>query len=69
MSQILFVLSQQIFVEVKWIAFKSCEIGGDEGVRAISPFLGKLPLQVLSFENCNLSDPSLMYVASIVKVI
>jgi hypothetical protein len=54
--------------EIKWIAFKSCNLGGDDGVRAIAPFIGKLQLQVLGFESCNLTDTSLSYIASIVKV-
>lgn len=58
----------QLFVELKWLAFKSCNIGGDEGIRAIAPFVGKLRLQVLAFEECSLCDPSLLYLASIIKV-
>lgn len=53
--------------ELRWLVFRGCDVGGDLGVREITPFLCKLPLQVLAFEACKLTDASWRYFASILK--
>lgn len=53
--------------ELRWLVFRSCHVGGDNGLREITPFLCQLPLQVLAFEVCKLTDASWRYIASIVK--
>eukprot|EP00981_Chlorochromonas_danica_P012779 scaffold5398_cov240-Ochromonas_danica.AAC.3 len=53
--------------EMRWLVFRSCDIGGDLGLRAITPYLCKLPLQVLAIEACKLTDASWRYLASILK--
>lgn len=53
--------------ELRWLVFRSCHIGGDLGLREITPFLCKLPLQVLALESCKLTDASWRYFASILK--
>lgn len=54
--------------EMRWLVFRSCDIGGDLGLRAITPYLCKLPLQVLAIEACKLTDASWRYLASVLKV-
>jgi hypothetical protein len=46
-----------------------CDIGGDAGLEEMTPFIGKLQLQVLGFEYCDLTDKSIPYISSIIKVI
>lgn len=42
--------------------------GGDEGLRVLTHYIGKLNLQVLALEHCQLTDASTPYIASILKV-
>lgn len=42
--------------------------GGDEGLRIMTHYIGKLNLQVLALEQCQLTDASIVYIASILKV-
>lgn len=51
-----------------WLGIKDCSIGGDEGMRILTHYIGKLKLQVLAIEQCELTDASLVYIASILKV-
>ena len=54
---------------IPWLGFRDCEFGGDEGMRILTHYLGgKLNLQVLAVEKCGLTDASLEYIASILKV-
>ena len=55
-------------VVIRWLGFKSCDIGSDDGLRILTPFINKLNMQVLGFEQCELTDQSLPYIASILKV-
>lgn len=55
-------------VVIRWLGFKSCDIGSDDGLRILTPFINKLNMQVLGFEQCELTDLSLPYIASILKV-
>lgn len=43
-------------------------MGGDNGLHLLTPFLGKLKLQVLGLEYCGLTDKSLPFVCSVLKV-
>ena len=42
--------------------------GGDEGLRILTHYIGKLNLQVLALEHCQLTDASTPFIASILKV-
>eukprot|EP01031_Cornospumella_fuschlensis_P038655 gene38655-46991_t len=53
--------------ELRWLVFRKCQIGGDVGLRAITPALCALPLQVLAIEECQLTDVSWSYVHSVLK--
>jgi len=57
------------YLVIRWLGFKSCDIGSDDGLRILTPFINKLNMQVLGFEQCELTDLSLPYIASILKVI
>jgi hypothetical protein len=48
--------------------FKQCNIESDDGLHALTPHLGKLQLQVLGFECCKLTDRSIPFIGSILKV-
>ena len=54
-------------IDLRWLAFKSCDICKDEGLKELTPSIGKLHLQVLAIECCKLTDRSFTYLASIVK--
>lgn len=50
------------------MGFKDCDIKGDAGLRILTHYIGQLKLQVLAIEQCGLTDTSLVYIASILKV-
>ena len=50
------------------MGIKECNFSGDAGFRVLAHYLGQLPLQVLAVEQCGLTDTSLVYIASIIKV-
>lgn len=64
----LFLLILTNNLVIRWLGFKSCDIGSDDGLRILTPFINKLNMQVLGFEQCELTDLSLPYIASILKV-
>lgn len=51
---------------MKWLCFRNCPLG-DQTFRRLVPSLVKLPLQVMMFESCHLTDNSCKYIASVVK--
>jgi hypothetical protein len=53
---------------IRWLGFRDCDFGADEGLRILTHYLGKLKLQVLALEQCLLTDASLPYVTSILRV-
>jgi len=53
---------------ITWLGFRDCVFGGDEGLRVLTHYIGKLNLQVLALEHCQLTDASTPYIASILKV-
>mmetsp|Transcript_33550 Transcript_33550/g.74730 ORF Transcript_33550/g.74730 Transcript_33550/m.74730 type:complete len:792 (-) Transcript_33550:180-2555(-) len=53
--------------DIRWLAFRDCDIGGDDGLRVLTHYLGQMQLQVLGLEMCDLSDASLVYITSILK--
>lgn len=53
---------------LRWLMFKDCEIGADQGMKAMAPFLGRMQLQVLGLECCGLTDDSFPYICSFLKV-
>jgi hypothetical protein len=55
-------------VGLRWLMFKDCEIGSDNGLNAMAPYLGRLQLQVLGLECCGLTDESFPYICSFLKV-
>ncbi len=55
-----------IFSDIRVLSFKNTSIGAD-GVRSISPYLSKSKVRVLTFEKCDLTDNSMVYISSIVK--
>jgi hypothetical protein len=57
-----------VFSAISWLGFKDCDIQGDAGLRVLTHFIGQLKLQVLAIEQCGLTDSSLVYIASILKV-
>lgn len=56
-------------VAIHWLGFKDCNIQGDAGLRVLTHYIGQLAVQVLAIEQCGLTDASLGYIASILKVI
>lgn len=56
------------FLAITWLGFRDCVFGGDEGLRVLTHYIGKLNLQVLALEHCQLTDASTPYIASILKV-
>lgn len=55
--------------ELRWLMFRDCDIDGDKGFKAMAPYLGRMHLQVLGLECCNLTDASMPYICSFLKVI
>ncbi len=55
-------------VGLRWLMFKDCDIDGDNGMKAMAPFLSRIQLQVLGLECCNLTDESFPYICSFLKV-
>lgn len=55
-------------VGLRWLMFKDCDIDGDNGMKAMAPFLSRIQLQVLGLECCNLTDASFPYICSFLKV-
>jgi hypothetical protein len=53
---------------ISWLGFKDCDISADAGLRILTHYIGQLKLQVLAVEQCGLTDASLVYIASILKV-
>lgn len=56
------------YLAITWLGFRDCIFGGDEGLRILTHYIGKLNLQVLALEQCQLTDASTVYIASILKV-
>lgn len=62
-----FSLLFRVCTAITWLGFRDCVFGGDEGLRIMTHYIGKLNLQVLAIEQCQLTDASTVYIASILK--
>ena len=56
------------YAELRWFGIKSCSLG-DEGLNIIATAISQLNVQVLAFENCDLTDKSSESIGRLIKVL